>query len=211
MADVGGILDTPNTGGATYYDETQDKPKVAMPEGVYPAHVIKVDSAVRDVRGSFKAVIYNVRVKIAPEADDITFDAVDYDGNEVKVNGGDFTGREIRSNGVFKFMHPSESDEFESNPGGNKGYSNFCTVLGKQPKTTILEVDGEKVTMKELPDLSEDDILGKPVLAVVGKGKPWTSERDGKTRTSLEVKWFRTWADGKDIDPESFEDDDLPF
>ncbi len=116
MADVGGILDTPNTGGATYYDETQDKPKVAMPEGVYPAHVIKVDSAVRDVRGSFKAVIYNVRVKIAPEADDITFDAVDYDGNEVKVNGGDFTGREIRSNGVFKFMHPSESDEFESNP-----------------------------------------------------------------------------------------------
>ena len=84
-------------------------------------------------------------------------------------------------------------------------------MLGKEPKTTELEVDGEKVTMKELPDLSEDDILGKPVLAVVGKGKPWTSDRDGKTRTSLEVKWFRTWAEGDDIDPESLVDDDLPF
>lgn len=212
MADIGNILDTPDTGGATYYDESQDTPNVAMPEGVYPAHITHVESAVRDVRGTHRAVIYNVKVKIAPEAISTVFDAVDFDGNKVKVDGGKFAGRQIRSNGVFKFLHPNGSDEFESNPGGNKGYANFCTVLGKEPTVKEVEVNGEKVSMKELPSLDETDILGKPVLAVIGKGKPWTSDRDGKTRTSLEVKWFRTWVEGNSLDPDVMDaEDDLPF
>ena len=211
MANMDDVLGTPDTGGATYYDEAQDTPNVPMPEGVYPCHITSVNSNVADVRGKYKAVIYNVRCKVAPEASDTTFDAVDYDGKEVKVDGGKFAGREVRSNGVFKFLTPNGEDEWEANPGGNKGYANFCTVIGKEPETVEVEVNGEKVSMKELPNLNETDILGKPVLAVIGRGKPWKSDRDGKTRTSLEVKWFRTWADGEAMDPDTIEDDDLPF
>jgi hypothetical protein len=66
------------------------------------------------------------------------------------------------------------------------------------------------ISVKELPDIAETDIIGKPVMAVIGRGKPWKSDRDGKVRTSLEVKWFRNWADGEAIDVD-IDDDDLPF
>lgn len=211
MADIGNILDGPDTGGVTFYDPSQDTPSVAMPEGSYPANVIEVKTATRDVKGKYRALIYNVRVRIAPPSDaHSTFQAVDYDGNECEVNGGTFAGREMRSNGIFKFLHPTDNDEFEPNAGGNKGYSNFCVCVGKEPVTKEIEMNGEMVTVKELPDLSEDDIMGKPVMAVIGRGKPWKSDRDGKVRTSLEVKWFRTWADGESVDVEAA-DDDMPF
>ena len=212
MADIGNILDGPDTGGVTFYDPSQDKPSVPMPEGQYPAHVIEVKTATRDVKGKYKALIFNIRVRIAPKSDShMVFEAVDYDGNKVEVNGGSFEGREMRSNGIFKFLHPSDDDEFESNPGGNKGYSNFCVCVGKEPQTKEIEMNGEMVSVKELPDLKEEDIMGRPVMAVVGRGKPWKSDRDGKVRTSLEVKWFRTWADGEAIDVDDAKDDDLPF
>jgi hypothetical protein len=211
MADIGNILDGPDTGGVTFYDPSQDTPSVAMPEGSYPANVIEVKTATRDVKGKYRALIYNVRVRIAQPSDaHSTFQAVDYDGNECEINGGNFAGREMRSNGIFKFLHPTDNDEFEPNAGGNKGYSNFCICVGKEPITKEIEMNGEMVTVKELPDLSEDDIMGKPVMAVVGRGKPWKSDRDGKVRTSLEVKWFRTWADGESVDVSAAEDD-LPF
>ena len=190
MADIGNILDGPDTGGVTFYDPSQDKPSVPMPEGQYPAHVIEVKTATRDVKGKYKALIFNIRVRIAPKSD---------------------SHREMRSNGIFKFLHPSDDDEFESNPGGNKGYSNFCVCVGKEPQTKEIEMNGEMVSVKELPDLKEEDIMGKPVMAVIGRGKPWKSDRDGKVRTSLEVKWFRTWADGEAIDVDDAKDDDLPF
>ena len=212
MTDISNILDGPDTGGMTYYDPAQDKPQVAMPEGLYPCHIIEVKTALRDVKKIHKALIYNVRVKIAEPCDaHSTFDAVDYDGNKVEANGGDFAGRELRSNGIFKFLHPSGDDEYEPNPGGNKGYANFCTVIGKEPQVKEVELNGEMVSVKELPDLIEEDILLKPVMAVIGRGKPWKSDRDGKVRTSLEVKWFRSWADGDALDADSLEDDDVPF
>ena len=82
-------------------------------------------------------------------------------------------------------------------------------MIGKEPQVKEIEMNGEMVKVKELPDLTEDDILGSPVLAVIGRGKPWKSDRDGKTRTSLEVKWYRSWADGDKKDVEA--EDDLPF
>ena len=106
MADVTSVLDQQGTGGKTYWDETEDKPSVRMPEGTYPAHIVEVETVERTVKGRYKAMIYNYTVKIAEEAKSITFDAVDFDGNSVQVNGGDYAGRTIRSNGVFKFLHP---------------------------------------------------------------------------------------------------------
>lgn len=211
MADIGKALDEPTSNGVTYYDESADGPKAPMPEGTYPSHVISVETAVRDVKGIYRALIYNVRIRIAPEAKETIFDAIDNEGVKVKVDGGQYSGYEVRSSGVFKFLHPGKSDEFESNPGGNKGYSNFCTVLGKEPKLVDVEINGETVKMKELQELKETDILGKPVLSVIRRGKPWTSNRDGKTRHPLEVKWFRSWADGEELDPDTLKKDDLPF
>ena len=43
MADVSSVLDPQGTGGVTYWDETEDKPSVRMPEGSYPAHIVEVD------------------------------------------------------------------------------------------------------------------------------------------------------------------------
>lgn len=211
MADISTILDdSASSKKAAYYDDSEEKPNVPMPEGTYPAHIISANQIVRDIRGQFKAVIYNVVVKIAKEASEYKFDAVDYDGNEVNVSGGMFTGWDVRSTGIFRFLHPEEDDNFDANPGGNKGYANFCTVVGKEPKKVKVQLNGEKVQVKELPNLVEEDLLGKPVKAVIGRGKPWTGD-DGKTRTSLEVKWFRSWVEGNDLDPSALEDDDLPF
>ena len=76
-----------------------------------------------------------------------------------------------------------------------------------------VEIDGNKVKVRELPDLTEDDILGKPVKAIIKYGKPWTSNKDGKTRTYLEVKWLANWEDGKtiEVDVMSTDNSDLPF
>ena len=211
MADIDSILDSPSTGGKTYYDMSEDKPRVPMPEGTYPAHIVEVQSARRTVKTVHEAIVYNLKVKIADPCDDHnTFQAVSYDGDKVEVNGGDFAGRKIRSNGVFKFLHPSEDDEFEANPVGNKGYANMCQVLGKEPEVKELELNGDVVQVKELPDLTEEDFLGKPCLAIIGRGKPWKGN-DGKMRTPYEVKWFRQWADGEQIDVEVLENDDVPF
>jgi hypothetical protein len=211
MADINDILGDDSTGGITYYDEAQDTPQVGMVEGSYPCNITQVKSVIRTVKKIHQALIYNVKVKISGECDaHNTFQAVDYDGNKVEVNGSQFAGREINASGIFKFLHPAQDDEFEPNPGGNKGYANFCSVIGKEPKVKEIEHNGEMISVKELPDITEADIIGKPVMAVIGRGKPWKSDRDGKVRTSLEVKWFRNWADGESIDVDA-DDDDLPF
>lgn len=210
MADIDSVLGTPSTGGATYYDMSEDKPRVPMPEGTYPAHITEVESAQRTVKVKHQAIVYNLKVKIAGKCDAHSdFDTLSYDGDKVTVNGSDFADRIIRSNGIFKFLHPSADDEFEANPGGNKGYANMCQVLGKEPVKKTIELNGDEVEVKELPDLTEDDFIGKPVLAVIGRGKPWKGN-DGRMRTPYEVKWFRKWADGDVVDVEA-KDDDLPF
>jgi len=211
MADIGHILDKPPSTGVTYFDEEQENIKVIMPDGNYKSNVISVETVVRDIKGIHRALIYNVKIKIAKESEDTVFDAVDMEGNIVKVNGGQFTGYELRSVGIFKFLHPDKEDEFEANPGGNKAYANFCRVLGKEPKLVEVEYNGEKISMKELPSLEESDIIGKPVIAVVSRGKPWVSSQDGKTRTPLTVKWFRTWAEGSTLTTSELNSDDLPF
>ena len=213
MADVSSVLDS-QTSGVTYWDETEDTPKVRMPEGNYPAHIIEVNTVERTVKGQHRALIYNYTVKIAPEAADMQMSALDYDGQEVQVSGEGYIGRTIRSSGVFKFLHPQNGDDFEPHPSGNKGYANFCKVLGVEMPVKEIEIEGEKVKVRELPDLTDDDILGKPVKAIIKYGKPWTSNKDGKTRTYLEVKWLAGWEEGIKVDVELFpngDDDNLPF
>ena len=65
MADIGHILDKPPSTGITYYDETQEDVKVIMPDGNYKSNVISVETVVRDVKGIHRALIYNVKIRIA--------------------------------------------------------------------------------------------------------------------------------------------------
>ena len=74
-------------------------------------------------------------------------------------------------------------------------------------------LDGKEVTLKHLPNLTEDDLLGKPVIAVqaLSNCKPWTDKRGNTHTKGWRVKFVKIWEDGgvKDMsfDPAS----DLPF
>jgi len=211
MADIADVLGT-ETGGVTYYDDSGDngEPKVLMPEGEYYGHITSVETVERTVKEVHKALIYNMKVKLAPECADLKYDALDYETQKkVTVTGSQFVGREYRSGGVFKFLHPSNG-EFEPNPSGNKGYMNFCQAVGKEAPVKEVELEGKKVKLRELPDLTANDLMGKPVIAIVRRGKPWVGN-DGKTRTPLEVKWWRTWEDGEAIKVDTETDDGVPF
>ena len=48
----------------------------------------------------------------------------------------------------------------------------------------------------KLPELSKDDLLGKPLMACIGNSKPWVG-RDGLNRTSFEAKAFKVWENAK--------------
>jgi len=212
MADIADVLGT-ESGGLTYYDDSGDngEPRVLMPEGEYYGHIVSVESVERQVKSVHKAVIYNMKVKLAPEIADLKYDALDYETQKkATVTGQQFVGREYRSSGVFKFLHPTNGADFEPNPGGNKGYMNFCQAIGKEAPVKEVEVEGKKVKLRELPDLTYDDILGQPVIAIIRRGKPWVGQ-DGKTRTPLEAKWWRRWEEGEQISVETETDDGVPF
>ena len=198
--------------GWTLYDETQDNTPtyVAMGPGLYPAHITKVEIVDRNVLKKYKATIYNLHVKIADDAKNRTFKAKS-DGVDVEVDGGQFVGREIRSQGVFKFLTPKPDEDFEQNPGGNKKYMAMVEALGIEAPVVEVEVGGEKRKIKTLPNVTEMDLLGKPMIAGIGFSKPW-KDKTGKERRSLEVKSIRVWEEGKTIDISGdVDEDDIPF
>jgi hypothetical protein len=125
----------------------------------------------------------------------------------VEHNGSVYADKEVRSNGVFHFIAPTEFDEFSANPGGNKKYFDLVQALGVPCKETKVEVDGKEKTIYELPNLEVSDMVGKPVIATLNFGKPWKGT-DGVERKSLEVKHVVKWEGGEIVDVEA---EDLPF
>ena len=72
----------------------------------------------------------------------------------------------------------------------------FCQALGLDLPKVDMEVDGNKTEVFKLPELSKDDLLGKPLMACIGNSKPWVG-RDGLNRTSFEAKAFKVWENAK--------------
>ena len=210
--DIGSLLDDATEKGYehTFYDESADKPKMYMAEDTYHANITKCQTIERDVRGKYKAKIYNITVKLSPECAKNEYNSRGTDGKLANANGEDYVGRELRSVGFFQFLHPKDGDDFEANPGGNRRYLQFCEAIGIKLETKEIEIDGEKRKVKQLPNLTESDILGVAVLAVIKNGKPWEG-KDGKSRTSLEVKWLEPWQDGKPVSVDDVAKDDIPF
>ena len=59
-----------------------------------------------------------------------------------------------------------------------------------------IEIDGEKKKVSSLPNLEEEDLLGKPLIADVKFDKPYKNN-EGKMITPLRVKSFSEWTDGQ--------------
>ena len=65
--------------------------------------------------------------------------------------------------------------------------------------------------MKALPNLTSQDMLGKPVTAFVAKGRPFKN-KDGETRTYFDCKFIKKWEGGEErmVDKEDSLND-IPF
>ena len=183
-------------------------PKVA---GDYVGHVTHLKSVVREFKRDgrkFKARIYNFKVLVAPENTHNHYTYTDRDGAEHQTSGKPYVGWDIIANGVFRFLEPGDGDNFESNAEENVRYLRFCQALGLTITTEKRTVGDKTVNVQLLPTLTETDVNGIPVTAVVGRGKDWVNN-EGDTVPSWRVKFIKSWEDGKRL--ASTTTDDLPF
>ena len=109
--------------------------------------------------------------------------------------GKDYIGRIYKGSGVFRFLEPEDGDDFISNASGNRNYQRFCETLQVEIPTKTVEMNGESVDVQALPCLDSSEINGRPVIAVIDKGKPYT--RKGKQVTPHVVKFVKKWEGGE--------------
>ncbi len=189
-------------------DKPQYIPKVA---GEYLGHITDARTLTREFQKdgrTLKARIFNFKVHVAPENKSMTYTLTDKDGSAKDITGEHYVDWTVMADGVFRFLEPKETDTFESNAEGNKRYLMFCQSLGMDIKTEQRTVNGKTVTVQILPDLTVEDLNGRPVVAVVGRGKDWVND-EGETRHSWRCKFTKLWKDGKQLASRST--NDLPF
>ena len=208
MANANDMFDELLNEKESYFVPT-DKPKTAVApnvSGEFYGHL--ANATTKEVswarNGSkYKAVVYNYDFKIAKENEGQSYTYTSWKDNSEQVSQGvDYVGRIYHASGVFRFLEPDKGDDFESNADGNKSYLLFCKTLGVDIPVKTVEMNGEKVDVQALPSLTASDINGKPAIAVIGKGKPYTN-KDGQERTPYVVKFVKAWKDGVS--------DDIPF
>ena len=184
MADINEILNSTESSGA-YYDPSQDLDGI-VPIGDYYAHICGLDVR-KDVivRGKFLADIYVPSFKVAKENA-----TNDYGTNGEDVSGKAFVGREIKAKGFFRFKNPDKAKypQLSDSQGSNKRYMEFVESAG-------VKVAEDKDGKYRLPEIREDDIYGKPVIAKVIHDK-WLND-DGEEKASPKVLSVFNWAEGK--------------
>ena len=185
---------------------------VPMVEGEYLGHITDTRTITREFTKDgkqMKARIFNFKVHVAEDNRHNTYTIHSKHGGEPKkVTGEHYVGKTIFADGVFRFLEPTGDDTFVSNAEGNKRYLMFCQSLGMEIPTHERTINGKTVTVQSLPDVGVNDLNGTPVIAVVGKGKPWTDDT-GTARPSWKVKFTKQWTDGEKIT--TINTDDLPF
>tara|TARA_R100000781_G_scaffold5571_1_gene6177 strand:+ start:164 stop:775 length:612 start_codon:yes stop_codon:yes gene_type:complete len=168
----------------------KDDWKRPLTEGEYLGHLKDITTREVSFKG-YKATVYNYFFEVAKEngIKSYTFKDEEYSGSE-------YVGRTIKGSGVFKFLTPKEGDDFEANPSGNDKYLLFCKSIGIPVKQEEREIDGKKIKVEIMPSLSEEDIVGKPAIGVVGRGKPYTN-KNGKEIKPWYVKFVKSWDEGE--------------
>ena len=212
MAKVNDVFDDVTGNQSFFIPGTEKKKEKFTPfaKGEYLCHIVEAESKVVDVKGGeHKAELFTYTVKAADENKDKDFSYEGIDGKPCKTKGDVYIGRKFKGK-LWRFLEPTKNDTFKSNSSGNSGYMRFCETIGVKCETDKKEVNGEVIEVKLLPKLSASDMLGKAVVAVVDKGRPWT-DREGKRRQYWDCKFSKRWDGGKDIDIKVGEGDAIPF
>ena len=198
-----------------YYDP--DLVDAGFVEGIYPAHIVKLESKSDIiVKQKHLAIIYNLTLRVAPDVTSYTYTSITDDG-EKKIKGDNYIGKEIKSSGLFFFITPTKSTHRHlfPNAGGNRRYYEFLRMIGVECPEKSIEIAGStkakplKKKLPVLPYLSLSDVMGKPVLAVVRKSEWEGTDKDGNPAKFHTHKAFNfePWLDGQDLDIEEA----LPF
>ena len=192
-------------------ETTTTTTRQGLVEGEYLGHITNARSIVRPVLGKFKARIYNFDIIVADENTNLRYQHEDIDGKHIEITGEQFVGKKLIAKGVFKFLDPQEGDDFEGNSAENQKYFRFCETLGVHPTDKTETIDGKETTVKILPVLTEADMIGKPVTAVLRKVKDeWTNNKGEKMHYSWRVSYVKEWTGGTLRDMK-VNPDDLPF
>ena len=185
--------------------------KTGLVEGEYLGHITNARSIVRPVLGKFKARIYNFDVIVAQENKGMTYQYEDITGKHVTLTGEQFIDRKLIAKGVFKFLDPQEGDDFEGNPTENNKYTRFCETVGLTLTEETRTIDGKETTVKLLPTLIPEQMLGRPVTAVLKKIKDkWTNNKGETMHYSWRVTYVKPWENGQ-VREMTVNEDDLPF
>ncbi len=185
------------------------KPKwIPFADGEYFGHISKVTTREVDThKKAHRAVVYNFEVRIADE-NSVNNYTYPWGNTTYDTGGEEYVGKTIRARGVFRYLVPKDGDTFKANPEGNKSFTYFCDALQIELPSKPKTIDGVEVVVKSLPTLTDADLLGKPVIAVVGEGSKYTN-KNGKEVTPKEVKFVKAWRDGEVKEIEA--DADIPF
>ena len=169
-----------------------------VPEATYPAHVISFTT--NEYNGSY---VFNVKFKVADEVEKMKLPKLVKDNNDNFVPNGDFVsgafvkGKEYRTDkGVWLTPNPNEGEEWK-----NKRYKEFFEKLG----VTFPKNDG----VVQLGIVEEEDVMGLPCLITL-KETSFTN-KDGEDKKSLQVTEISKWDNGKKMEKEEIDVDDLPF
>ena len=165
----------------SYYDPNEDGGKPELPklvEGLYPCHIVSVKTETKDVRGGkYRATLYKYNAVV-----DKTDNNMIVFKNDKGVNTSSFGGSVLSSNAVFYFLTPTNGESFKANSGMNRGYLQFCEALNIECPIIEIDVEGEKKEVRSLPILSENDVVGKPILAKLKLSKPFIGRQGDKIR-----------------------------
>ena len=184
----------------TTYNEMTDG-FVPSPEGIYPCHVVAVDS--REYNGN---KVFNFQFKVADEVSNLKFPKMVGDGNgwyvKARSEDGDtilqsgkaFVGKKFYSKGIWFTPDPVKEERWK-----NRTYKDFCENLGVKFRD-----DGENTILDEI---ETEDVVGKPCLATVVTNE---YERDGQTKRTMQVGNVTLWKDGVALSGDEMESD-LPF
>lgn len=208
MADVNDMFNEV-TKEQSFYTKAKKKEFTPFARGEYFGHITDVDSKILDVKGGqYKARLYTYTVEVDAENKSKNFEYEGIDGKPTKTKGDVYVGKRFKGK-LWRFLEPAKDDTFESNSTGNTGYLKFCETIGIECPTETKTIDGEDVEVQLLPNLTSDVMLGKPVIAFVDKGRPFTNKK-GEETFFWDCKFCKKWEGGKakDIKPKGA---DLPF
>lgn len=192
--------------------------RTGLVEGEYLGHIVNARSIVRPVKdwetkeeGKYQARIYNFDVIVADENRGMTYQYEDITGKHIEISGEQFVDKKLMAKGVFKFLDPQTGDTFVGNPTENHKYSLFCETLGVHPEEVTRTIDGKETTVKLLPLLTEKQMLGRPVTAILRKVKDkWVNNKGETMHYSWRVSYVKPWTEGS-VKTMEVNKDDLPF